>query len=421
MEMKTARLSPKEARWHLPDRETGLAARPASHPANQRELDGRERSALRGGARARFGRGEPRDTGPGRPVLCQLPAGQRRLRADTRGAEGSGGSPGRRPRCGDAEATAPGARSPPSPATPPARPGPAAFVLPERRGRRSPGLSAGPIRPRTGGTARGNGGPARPGPPAAQPAVPSRRFPAAAAEGSSRWPRAPPAPQSPGRRHLLPARRSSRGRRDEPAPRGPRVDSPGGCRRPRGGEIQRRERRESRAPRCCCVSAAASSAAGWGRGAAAAARPWPRGVAERAGGGRSGRRRGREGRRRGRGRDRRRDRGRRRRRRRELPASRERLRPPSCFLVRSQSPPAARRSPRRLGQSRPPLPAAGGQSPPRPPPPRAPRGAPPLPSRSPPGRRPPPAVRDNRENRDNPPPERRGSPRWPRFPRRTGA
>lgn len=239
MEMKTALLSPKEARWHLPDRDTGLTARPASHPATHRELDGPKRSALRGGAhRPVRAWGAPKhQPQPARPVPTPGRAAPVQLRAPE-GARTAAAYPGHRPRSGDADASSPRAEKPPgakSPATPPGPPGPAPPPLccPSGRGggawgvRRSrSGLA--PVGPRGVTAARpGQAHPHRAR--RALPALPRRRgkFPVA--------PRTPRPPQSPGRRHLLPARRSSRGRRDEPAPRGPRVDSPGGCRRPRGG------------------------------------------------------------------------------------------------------------------------------------------------------------------------------------------
>lgn len=303
MEMKTALLSPKEARWHLPDRDTGLTARPASHPANRRQLDGLSRSALRGGdPRPVRAWGAPKHQPPASPSCANSRPGSAGSAPRSGGAEDSGGFPWESPPIRRCRGEQPLGQGAPRDHEPRNSPGP---PCPARPRRLCAARAAGAEEP--GGVRRGrsglaplgprgvNGGPAQPSPahpPPSPPCPPGASPPPREVPGGRAY---PPPPQTPGRRHLLPARRSSRGWRDEPAPRGPRVDSPGGCRRPWGGEIQRRERRESRAPRCCCVSAAASSAAGWGRGATAAARPWPRGVAERAGGGRSGRRRGREG------------------------------------------------------------------------------------------------------------------------------
>lgn len=145
MEMKTALLSPKEARWYLLDRNTGLTARPASHPASHRELDGLNRSTLRGGAhRPARPWGAPRHQAPASPSCANSRPGSAASAPRSGGAEDSDGSPWESPpirRCRGEQPTgrgAPRGHEPRNSPGPP-RPGAAAFVLPERQGRRSPG------------------------------------------------------------------------------------------------------------------------------------------------------------------------------------------------------------------------------------------------------------------------------------------
>lgn len=126
MEMKTALLSPKEARWYLLDRDTGRTARPASHPANHRELDALNRSTLRGGAHrpARAWGAPKHQPQPARPVPTPGRAAPVQLR-DPEGPRTATAFPGNRPRSGDAEASSPRGEEPPgttSPATPPGPP-----------------------------------------------------------------------------------------------------------------------------------------------------------------------------------------------------------------------------------------------------------------------------------------------------------
>lgn len=145
MEMKTAPLSPKEARWHLSDRETGLAARPASHPANHRELDGLNRLALRGEAHGAVRAwGAPKHQPAASPSCANSRPGSAGSAPRSGGAEDGGGFPRESPPIRQCRGEQPLGQGVPRDHEPrnspgPPRPGPAVFVLPERQGRRSPG------------------------------------------------------------------------------------------------------------------------------------------------------------------------------------------------------------------------------------------------------------------------------------------
>lgn len=163
MEMKTALLSPKEARWHLPDRDTGLTARPASHPAKPPATRRTQPLSPQGrGSSPRSGVGSPETPTPSQPVLCQLPAGQRRFssairrgRGQRRLSLGIAPDPAMPRRAALGARSPPGPRAPQLPRAPLPGPAPPPLCCPSGRGGGARGGSAGPIRPRTAGTARG--------------------------------------------------------------------------------------------------------------------------------------------------------------------------------------------------------------------------------------------------------------------------